>query len=331
MTQTIHEWLNHQHPDANISALAADASFRSYYRLTVGEKSHIAMDSSKEPESFQRFLEILALFEDNAITVPRLYACDKYNHYALLSDFGKQSAYQGLNENNANDIYRKAICHLSKINRCQSTKPLGHFNQSAIDSELALFLDWFISQWLQITLTAAQKEQLWHEFSHFHTVFAQQPQVLCHRDYHSKNLMLLDNGDIGVLDFQDALWGPISYDLVSLLRDCYIDWEESQVQSWVKLYYEQMQDVCNNLSLAAFQRCFDLTGLQRHLKALFIFARKHLRDNDPRYLKYIPRTLHYACLIASRYQTLFPSLAVLLSGPVKQTIISQLDKMKKAL
>jgi len=292
-----------------LSPLAGDASFRRYYRLIptlTQEQSYIAMDASLEVSSCQAFVAIAEGLAAQGVNTPKIFAADLQQGFILLSDFGNRLYLNELSTENAATLYRRALDALLEIQSCRQlanwTLPL--FDEHFLQSELNEFQNWVLTRYLALTPSPAEKSMLCETFEFLIKSATEQPQVFMHRDYHSANLMVLPNQQVGVLDFQDACLGPITYDVVSLLRDCYIDWPEAEVQALLAYYQQQLAEVGVKLALSDFQQWFDLMGVQRHLKAAFIFARKYLRDQTPRYLQYLPRTFNYVAKVSAQYPQL---------------------------
>ncbi len=305
-TTLLTQWLEIQlkTADFNLNPLPVDASFRRYFRLTLPTKSLIAMDAPPNKEDSRPFVILAKLFHQHGLYVPEIVAANLEEGFLLLSDLGDDLFYRILNPLNADSVYRSAIDALLKIQTCQSQAD-WQFKSFAdlLPQELLNFREWFLLQHLQLDLTCREESLLQQTFTHLFDNASTQPQVCTHRDYHSRNLLLLPEEKTGILDFQDAVWGPISYDLVSLLRDCYIAWPKTQVIEWVKVYQQQAyaQHILTHNNLDEFIRWFDWMGVQRHLKAIFIFARKFHRDHNANYLNDIPRTLNYVLSVTKEY------------------------------
>lgn len=311
-------WLSQQlsQEDFGLEPLQGDASFRRYYRLNMSNKNYIAVDAPPETENSKAFVSISQAFGEMGLYVPKVLAHDLERGFLLLTDLGDDVLFQVLNEkrkkNNINQIdsyYRKSFAELAKIQQCKIDLP--HFDYSFMSNELNLFQTWFLEKHLKLDLSHSKPDAksksiqkiLKNSFEILLESAVSQPQCCIHRDYHSRNLMCLDDDQIGVLDFQDAMIGPVTYDLVSLIRDCYIDWPLEQVNNWAEDFYAQY--LSNMISSKAeFMRYFDLMGIQRHLKAIFIFARKFHRDNVDGYLKDIPRALKYVIDVSQNYPEL---------------------------
>ncbi len=285
---------------------SSDASFRRYFRAIHDQGRHIIMDAPPETENTEAFVRIAALFKSAYINVPDIYQQDNQQGFLLLEDFGDDCLLDKLNDSNADTLYH---CAFQSLYRLQSDAELldaslPHYDLALLERELEIFYHWFLKQQLGLSIADDIKQQ-------FNTVLIesalQQPQTCVHRDFHSRNLMYLSNNDLGLLDFQDAVIGPISYDLVSLLRDCYIDWPEHKVEKWMSEFYQHLSsNSIIDCTLEEYRRWFDLMGLQRHLKAIGIFSRLNLRDNKTSYLADIPRTLNYVTQVCDKYPELKP-------------------------
>ncbi|MEK6730819.1 MAG: phosphotransferase [Pseudomonadota bacterium] len=291
-------------PNIDLQALAGDASFRRYFRLQLDHDSFIAVDSPHDKEPFFPFIQIANIFKNLGLNVPHIFHTDETQGFLLISDFGNKIYCNELNSKNADKLYHMAIHNLLifQTYATESDVTLASFDQVWMLAELKNFSHWFLEKYLELDLP---QDVLHNTFDLLLQNANEQPKVFIHRDYHSKNLMLLPNNELGILDFQDAMIGPLTYDLASLLRDCYIDWPANQVLTWVKSYYQTaIKTKLFHASEQQFLRWFDLMGMQRHLKAIFIFARKQLRDNNDTYLQYIPRTLKYVQTICDQYAEL---------------------------
>lgn len=301
------EWVQSQLslPLFDITPLAGDASFRRYFRIRTEKNSWIAVDTPIALEDPRPFITISKLFTTLNVKVPHIFASDIQEGFLLLEDFGDKIYLNELQPQNAEELYINTFTPLLQIQSCpvETKNSLPSFNAAFIHKELSFFEEWFLIQHLQLELSP---KVLSSAFDYLIQSAETQPQVCVHRDYHSRNLMRLDNDVVGVLDFQDAVWGPITYDLVSLLRDCYIAWPTQQVEKWACIFYHQAKErgLLKSESLEQFIEWFDLMGIQRHLKALFIFARKFHRDGVPHYLNDIPRTFHYILEVSQRYSKL---------------------------
>lgn len=297
--------------DFNIIPITGDASFRRYFRVQLFNQTFIAMDAPPEKENVLPFIAIASAFANLNIRVPHIHASDIQQGFMLLSDLGDDLYLNVLNPSNVDKLYNCALNTLERIQTCAidiPNWPLPFFNAEHIHSELQLFPDWFLTKHLELTLTPEWQNLLVESFNVLIQSATKQPQVCIHRDYHSRNLLVLPDEDVGVLDFQDAMLGPITYDLVSLLRDCYIAWPIAQVEQWVFTFYENLKDnhSIKTASFEEFLRWFDLMGLQRHIKVLGIFARLSHRDNKHNHLSHTPRILDYVLTVCEKYPELKP-------------------------
>lgn len=287
--------------------ISGDASFRRYFRIHAGATSLIAMDAPPDRERLTPFLRAAALLEAADIHVPGILAADAAQGFLLMSDFGDISYLQQLAVGDVDALYADALDTLSRIQL--RIEPAGSglpaYDETLLLRELGLFREWFVTGLLGVELGSAE-EAIYRRLSTLLVESAlQQPSVVVHRDFHSRNLMVTGQRNPGVLDFQDAVVGPLTYDLVSLLRDCYIAWPDARVRRWAEDYRLRLQDSGSHaVESETFHRWFDLMGLQRHLKAIGIFARLHLRDGKDGYLPDIPRVLRYIDEIAGRYPEL---------------------------
>ena len=287
-----------------IKPVAGDASFRRYFRAQVGAQSYIAMDAPPEKEDCGSFIEIATAFKNTSVRFPTIYFSDVSQGFLLLADFGDQQLLPLLSLETADRLYGLAMKTLGSMQAAATVKNLPEFNDVLYWREFAIFSEWYLEKNLKKVLSTAEETVLREQYQLLIDAAKAQPQVFVHRDYHSRNLMVCDDGVLGILDFQDAVIGPITYDLVSLLRDCYIDWPLEKTEQWVFDFYQQ----CNiSTDFSTFLRWFDWIGLQRHLKCLGIFSRLSYRDQKHGYLNDIPRVLNYALSVCDRY----PELATL--------------------
>jgi aminoglycoside/choline kinase family phosphotransferase len=296
-----------------VAPASADASFRRYFRVTAGERSWIAMDAPPGHEDCRPFVRIAGLLRAAGVNAPRVEAQDVERGFLLLTDFGNVTYLQALNEANAAALFGEATDALIRWQLASRPGELPPYDEALLARECALYPDWYIARHLGITLTAAQRQTLAEMTGLVIARALAQPSVYVHRDYMPRNLMVTDPNP-GVLDFQDAVFGPISYDIVSLLRDAFLSWEEERVIDWSARYWEKARraGLPVDPDFAAFYRNFEWMGLQRHLKVLGIFARIHFRDGKPGYLEDTPRFVRYALAVAERYRELAP-LARLMS------------------
>jgi aminoglycoside/choline kinase family phosphotransferase len=294
-----------------LQAMVNDASFRRYFRVYTHAGSYVAMDAPAPHENCESFVAIAKALHKLGLHTPEIIAANIEQGFLLLTDFGDITYLSTLNQQNADELYRRALSALAVLQSCREVpgRIIPPFNRDFMWREWAWHKEWFMHKLLGLSLGPVEKE-LDRSFALIVDAVAIQPQVFMHRDYHSANLMVLPSEKaVGILDFQDAFIGPITYDAVSLLRDCYIDWPNERVASWVIEYWRELNHLraLTDVSPEQFLRWFDWMGMQRHLKALLTFARKHERDQQSNYLKYIPRTLGYLLSVSERY----PQFAVL--------------------
>lgn len=307
------EWLSTtiSSPDFIFKPLAGDASFRKYFRIQYNGLSQVVMDAPPDKENLEPFIQVAELLTQAGICTPELIACDREQGFLLLSDLGDELLLGQLNPTTAPAYYDKAIAIILQMQQqsiAQDTLPA--FDQHFMIKEMDLCPEWFLERYLTLALSAADKDLLQSSIAWIATEVATQPLSFIHRDYHSRNLMLVGEHEphLGVIDFQDAMIGPITYDLVSLLKDCYISWPREQLVQWVELFYSQSPKAQQHYTLAQFIRAFELCGLQRHIKVLGVFSRLYLRDNKTGYLADLPLVLHYVLECCAIYPELHPLL-----------------------
>ncbi len=306
------EWLDNiiPHKEYTLKPLAGDASFRRYFRVQYNGLSHIAMDAPPEKEELGPFIHIAQTIANEGVNTPEILATNLELGFLLLTDFGDQLLLSSLNSDTADQYYHEAIKTLLRIQNCSIHEPgLSTFNIPFMLNEMQLYPEWFLKQYLGLTLTDEEQHLLKHTMDWIAAEVAQQPLAFIHRDYHSRNLMLIDQPQewaLGVIDFQDAMKGPLTYDLVSLLKDCYICWPRDKVLEWVDYFHKVNPAAQANYTLNEFTRAFDLCGLQRHLKVLGVFCRLYLRDGKSGYLKNLPLTLQYILECTEVYEELNP-------------------------
>ena len=286
---------------------SSDASFRRYFRIQHQQNHFIVMDAPPDKEDTAPFIKIAQLFAQAQVNVPDIIAQNSQQGFLLLEDFGSSCLLDQLNDTTVEALYKDALDSLITlqknvdINSCD----LPHYTPELLQTELRLFSDWFLKQQCQLPLNNSQQTIINNSDTFLINSALQQTQVCVHRDYHSRNLMHLSVNNPGIIDFQDAVIGPITYDAVSLLRDCYINWSDTQIERWLRPYYQQLkQAMLVDCDFNQFKRDFDLMGIQRHLKAVGIFSRLNIRDGKSAYLDDIPRTLNYVINISQHYQEL---------------------------
>ncbi len=292
---------------------SSDASFRRYFRIDCQGGSVIVMDAPPEQEDSAKFVRVGQILAESGVSVPAVLAQDTEQGFLLLSDFGNTTYLHQLNPDTAHQLYMDAIGALLKIQRASQPGIFPEYDRAFLLRELKLFPEWYLQQHLGLTITDKQQAELDKIFEALLARAMAQPQVTVHRDFHSRNLMVIHPGNPGILDFQDALYGPITYDLVSLLRDAYIEWDEEMVLDWAVRYWEAAKRIGLpvNPDIDGFYQDFEWMGLQRHLKILGIFARLHHRDGKDHYLNDIPMVLDYVRKTASRYTVFKPLLRIL--------------------
>jgi N-acetylmuramate 1-kinase len=283
---------------------SSDASFRRYFRISLPNEQLIVMDAPPEKENIAAFIKVAELLARSGVRVPVIHHKNLVDGFLVLEDFGSQSFLDKLTNDNADELYARAFEELLKLqtNTTIQNSDLPRYDEALLRRELGIFLDWFINQTMAINIP----ESLWNRVCDLLVESALEQPIACvHRDYHSRNLMVLKDNLPGVIDFQDAVIGPVTYDLVSLLRDCYIAWPQDRVQGWLTEYWQKLNSIgVVDCELAVFERWFDLMGLQRHLKAIGIFSRLNLRDGKTGYLNDIPRTLNYVLAQTQAYSEL---------------------------
>lgn len=316
------KWAKEAINDRNlrIHPVSTDASFRRYFRVERDNESFIVMDAPPGTEDTAPFQRIAGQLLAMGLNVPKILECDSKQGFLLLSDLGDSTYLDVLSSNSVSELYGDAIDDLILMQIQGQERPdfLPTYDRTLLFQELEIFREWYLIKHCGFDASADQVTQLDKIFEFLTNSALNQPLVWVHRDYHSRNLMRTSENNPGILDFQDAVYGPITYDLVSLLRDCYIAWSPDQVLTWVKHYHRQAGDA--GLPVGEFQQLliwFDLMGVQRHLKATGIFARLYHRDGKSNYLYDIPRVLGYIQDVSCKYgelQSLFNLSNELLSG-----------------
>lgn len=304
-------------PAAELIPASSDASFRRYFRWQAGERSLILMDAPPPQENCEPFVRIAALLARAGMHVPEVLAADLQQGFLILDDLGRQTYLDVINEHNADQLFDDAIGALLQQQRLPLDGELPHYDEALLRRELQLFPEWYVQRHLGRTFTAEQ-EAAWQRVSQLLIDSAlAQPKVVVHRDFMPRNLMQ-STPNPGVLDFQDAVNGPITYDITCLFKDAFLSWPEAQVQGWLHGYWERARAVGIPVqaSFEDFQRASDLMGVQRHLKVIGIFARICHRDGKPKYLGDVPRFFSYIQAVLARRPELaelgelFASLAI---------------------
>ena len=301
------QWIHQDSPNMTIEVASADASFRRYFRVSNNEsnneKTTIAMDAPPEQEDCKPFIDVTQRLRDADVHAPEIIRQDLEQGFLLLEDFGSTPYLDRLCPPTADKLYSDAIKALLKI-QTADTQGLPEYDEALLLQEMQLMPEWFLQKHLGITPTTEQQKIIDRTLAVITASVLQQPQVFVHRDYHSRNLMILENDTPGVIDYQDAVLGPITYDLVSLLKDCYICWPHEKVSKWALADYKKQAEqagLISNIKDSTFIQWFDYMGLQRHIKVLGIFARLNHRDGKSHYLNDLPLTLHYVMEVANKY------------------------------
>jgi aminoglycoside/choline kinase family phosphotransferase len=324
----VHKWLSDElglHPE-RVEPASSDASFRRYFRAFRNGETFVIMDAPPPKEDVRPYLKVTRLLESLGVHVPHVHEADIANGLLLLEDLGITQYLQRLNAGDDPDrLYGDALFALAEIQTrgMEAARELAPYDREVLARELALMPEWFCGRHLELALTEAEKQIIATAFEFLITEALQQPTVFVHRDYHSRNLMVLTERNPGVIDFQDALRGPIGYDLVSLLKDCYIGWPRERVEQWVTGYRNLLRSrgAPGGGDNQEFLRWFDLIGVQRHIKVLGIFSRLWYRDGKPGYVRDLPLTLEYVRDTCWRY----PELADL-AGLLERRMVPELPR-----
>ena len=311
----LERWLSSELKGARFSLTpaSADASFRRYFRATLDDgATYVAMDAPPEKEDCRPFVHVARLLEAAGVHAPHIYAADLDAGFLLLADLGRRTYLDVLNAENAPALFADATDALVRWQLATRAGELPPYDEALLRREMNLFPEWYVGRHRAMALNSMQQQALEEIFRLLVASALAQPSVYVHRDYMPRNLML-SSPNPGVLDFQDAVLGPITYDIVSLLRDAFISWEEERVLDWSVRYWEKAKRASLPVpsDFGEFWRAFEWMGLQRHLKVLGIFARINYRDGKPKYLEDTPRFLAYARAVAKRYGALAPLLKLL--------------------
>ena len=316
--ESLRQWL---HEDLgltgfSITPASEDASFRRYFRVSWDDQTAIVMDAPPDRENSAVFMDITARLLECEVNVPNIMASNLDKGFLLIDDLGTDLYLDVLNAENADKLYSDAIDSLVRFQNHADTSGLPAYDETLLRQELSLFSDWLVGRHLQIEITAAVRKIFDDTFDLLVDSALQQPRAFVHRDYHSRNL-LVNRQNPGIVDYQDAVHGPVTYDIVSLLKDCYIQWPRSRVLYWL----QEFRRKCGSTPAAItsdeeYLRWFDLMGVQRHLKASGIFARLLLRDNKPGFIGDIPRTLSYVIELEPNYPELLP-----LTGFIREQVM----------
>ncbi len=293
-----------------IEFASEDASFRRYFRIGYKDTSFIVMDSPVNFEEFEAFIRISIKFKQIGLSVPEIYAADYQNGLALLTDFGKTTYLSVLSSKTADSLYEDAIDSLVILQNSTSSDVefLPPYSSELLVSEMELFRTWYLKKHLKVRVSRQMNETLDDAFQLLLAKAQEQPKVWVHLDYHSRNLMVLEENNPGIIDYQNAVYGPISYDLVSLLRDCYIVWDPEDINGWIRLYFKKIKrsGLETEFDETQFREWFDWMGIQRHIKVAGIFSRLNYRDQKPQFLQDIPRVMAYIESVSKNYSELSP-------------------------
>jgi hypothetical protein len=306
----LERWLAAQLGGASFSLEAAseDASFRRYWRARlVDGRTFVAMDAPPDKEDCRPFVHVARLLREAGVNAPEIHAQDLAQGFLLLADLGTTPYLSALSEESAGRLFADAIEALVRWQLATRAGELPLYDETLLRREMNLFPEWYVLRHLGVSLSQRQRDALESVFAQIVNSALAQPTVYVHRDFMPRNLMVCEPNP-GVLDFQDAVTGPVSYDIVSLLRDAFVSWDEERVIDWCVRYWEKARaaGVPVDADFAEFWRAFEWMGLQRHLKVLGTFARLAYRDGKQRYLEDTPRFLAYARPVAERYRTLAP-------------------------
>ena len=299
-------------PEATLERASADASFRSYWRTSSGDASWIVMDAPPQQEDIRPWLDIGARLRATGVNTPLVRASDAESGFVLMADLGNELYLPALNDETVERLYGAAFDALLRMQRDADCVGLPTYDEARLVAEMELLPSWFLQRHLGFSPDSDARDII---DSAFHALVANahaQPYAFVHRDFHSRNLLLHDIENPGVLDFQDAVRGPITYDLVSLLRDCYIAWSQERIDAWLDTYRVRLRHAgLVNVDAAQFRRWFDLMGLQRHIKVLGIFCRLWYRDGKRGYLDDLPLVWQYVCDVGLRYPEIAPLIVLI--------------------
>ncbi len=285
--------------DWTLKLASADASFRQYFRLYKGDESVILMDSSLEKESLRPFVDVTNRLLHVSVKAPKILDMNLDEGFLIIEDFGNIHYLNVLNHKNYEVLYTKAIKEIVTMQKADA-KDLPNYDKAFLNFEMDLMQEWFLQKYLHVNLSSEEKQMIERTLDSISNEVLAQPQGLfVHRDYHSRNIMILKDGSVGVIDYQDAMSGAVTYDLVSLLKDCYVEYDEQEIQK-LALKFRDMKNL--HVDDATFIKWFDFMGLQRHIKVLGIFCRLYLRDGKSGYLNDLPLTLKYVIQSAHKYE-----------------------------
>ena len=287
-----------------IEKASSDASFRSYYRIQSDNDTKIIMDAPPEKEPLSSFLDITKRLSKAKINVPEIFELDEDLGFILMSDLGKTKYLDKLDDETVYCLYTDAMDTIHKMQTEVDVSNLKNFDSKELITEMDLFKDWFLGKHLNHNFNDEGLNNIQECFNSLTKIILEIPTTFVHRDFHSRNLMITDSNNPGVLDYQDALIGPITYDAVSLLKDCYVNWDKKLITEMLSTYYKKIKADYNNIEFDEFSFWFDVVGLQRHFKAIGIFSRLNYRDNKITFMQDIPRTYKYVDEVANKYTEL---------------------------
>ncbi len=301
--QKLIAWLSENgYEKASITDLSGDASFRKYYRVKKKNLSYVVMDCPPDKENLKSFISVSEKLHNAKVNAPKLFDCDQENGFLVLSDLGDDLYSRKLDSETVYCLYTDALEAIVKMQISVDCSDLESFDE-LYQEENNLFIDWFLVSHLEINKDDGHLDLINTEFDRLNVLLKEIPQTFVHRDFHSRNLLVTDTNNPGVIDYQDAVIGPITYDLVSLLKDCYVTWDDGLIEDMLESFFTRIKS--NNISnISDFRYWFDMTGLQRHIKAIGIFSRLNYRDNKDNYLKDIPRTYSYIEKTLKKYKDL---------------------------
>ncbi|MAS00037.1 MAG: aminoglycoside phosphotransferase [Nitrosomonadales bacterium] len=310
--ETIKNWLKNQlNQEFIMKSASSDASFRRYFRIIIGKKTYILMDAPPNLEKIKNFINITKKLAFYKINVPKIISFSDELGLVLMSDFGSQTFLDAIDNKNMSELYANAINSLLNIQEKVDIKRIKKYSETLLIKEMSLFPEWYLTKLKNNNLI--NQDDLNEIFLLISKKSLSQNTCFVHRDFHSRNLMLVSDKKLGILDYQDALCGPLSYDLVSLLKDAYIKWDEEFVIDQSVHYWEKARKIglIKNQDFSEFYKNFEWIGVQRHLKILGIFSRLSIRDKKDQYLKDIPLVEKYLLDTSERYKDLYPLRKIL--------------------
>ena len=301
--QKLIAWLSENgYEKASIADLSGDASFRKYYRVKKKNLSYVVMDCPPDKENLKLFISVSEKLHNAKVNAPKLFDCDQENGFLVLSDLGDDLYSRKLDSETVYCLYTDALEAIVKMQTSVDYSDLESFDE-LYQEENNLFIDWFLGNHLEINKDDGYLDPINTEFNRLNALLKEIPQTFVHRDFHSRNLLVTNTNNPGVIDYQDAVIGPVTYDLVSLLKDCYVTWDDGLIEDMLESFFTRIKS--NNISnISDFRYWFDMTGLQRHIKAIGIFSRLNYRYKKDNYLQDIPRTYSYIEKTLRKYKDL---------------------------